>query len=182
MDRAEQTNGASTSPSAAAYDYELPAELIAQDPPHARGDARLLVADRAGLLRGEYAFDDLPQLLDPGDLLVVNDSRVLPARLWTRRADSGGGVELLLVEPVGEPPDAWLAMARPARRLRAGQRLLLSSADDPGEEVVALQVVARRAAGEVVVRPAAGGDLADLAARLGDVPLQIGRASCRERV
>ena len=68
---------------------------------------------------GERRFGDLPGLLRPGDLLVLNESRVLPARLATRRRDTGGRVEVLLVEPSAEP-GRWLAMARPARRLRPG--------------------------------------------------------------
>jgi len=99
------------------YDYALPAELIAQEPLEDRAASRLLVLDRGtGGLR-HRAFRELPEILDPGDLLVVNRSRVLPARLLGRRA-GGGAAEILLVRRRG--PDVWEAMVRPGRRLGPG--------------------------------------------------------------
>jgi S-adenosylmethionine:tRNA ribosyltransferase-isomerase len=100
-----------------AYDYNLPAELVAQEPLPDRASSRLLVVDRARPGVRHHTFAELPDLLSPGDLLVTNRSRVLPARLLGRR--SGGGVaEILLVRR--REPDLWEAMVRPARRLRAG--------------------------------------------------------------
>jgi S-adenosylmethionine:tRNA ribosyltransferase-isomerase len=154
----------------ATYDFELPPELVAQTPPARRGDSRLLVAERFGDVAGIRSFASLPDLLRSGDLLVVNDSRVLPARLWTRRADTGGRVEILLVRPDAAEPGAWQAMARPARRLRAGQRLEVT--DARGEPLdAALSVIGRTDGGEVVVGEADGADLAALAERCGTVPL-----------
>lgn len=100
-----------------AYDYSLPAELVAQEPPAARDASRLLVLDRT---TGEVAhrrFADLPELLRPGDLLVTNRSRVFPARLLGRR-EGGGEAEILLVRR--READVWEAMVRPGRRLRDG--------------------------------------------------------------
>jgi S-adenosylmethionine:tRNA ribosyltransferase-isomerase len=101
-----------------AYDYDLPPELIAQEPLPERTSSRLLVLDRSGgPLRHHHRFADLPDLLSRGDLLVTNRSRVLPARLLGHRS-GGGEAEILLVRPRG--PNLWDAMVRPGRRLRAG--------------------------------------------------------------
>jgi S-adenosylmethionine:tRNA ribosyltransferase-isomerase len=102
-------------------DYALPAELIAQRPVERRDRSRLLVYDRA---RGETRhrrFDDLPDELADGTLVVVNDTRVLPARLRLERP-GGGEAEVLLLERLG-PNGTWEGLARPSRKLRAGQRL-----------------------------------------------------------
>src|SRR5512139_2571430 len=93
-------------------DFELPEELIAQVPVEPRDASRLLHLPCAGGPLRDLAFTDLPGLLAPGDLLVLNDSRVIPARLLGRK-ESGGKVELLLVEPVPGAPRAsatpWVA-------------------------------------------------------------------------
>jgi S-adenosylmethionine:tRNA ribosyltransferase-isomerase len=119
-----------------AFDYDLPAERIAQYAAP-RGASRLLVLAAAGARR-HRRIADLPELLDPGDLLVVNDSRVLPARLFARRRSGGGRVELLLVERLA--PRRWTAIARPGRRLRTGAvlevagelELIVEEVDDGG--------------------------------------------------
>jgi S-adenosylmethionine:tRNA ribosyltransferase-isomerase len=99
------------------YEYQLPSDLIAQEPLDDRSASRLLVLDRgSGTLR-HHVFRDLPDLLVPGDLLVVNRSRVIPARLLGRRA-GGGEAEILLVRR--RAPDLWDALVRPGRRLHAG--------------------------------------------------------------
>lgn len=108
-----------------AYDYHLPPELIAQEPLPDRAASRLLVLDRASGDRTHRAFYDLPDLLAPGDLLVVNRSRVLPARLLGRRP-GGGEAEVLLVRRRG--PDLWDALLRPGRRLRPGVEVEIAPA------------------------------------------------------
>jgi len=104
----------------AELDYELPQELIAQRPPARRGDSRLLVYDRATGEVRHRAFGELAEEL-AGELVVVNDTRVVPARLHLRRP-GGGSAEVLLVERLGED-GVWEGLARPSRRLRPGQRL-----------------------------------------------------------
>lgn len=173
------------------YRFELPPELIAQFPAARRDQSRLLLVGAGGRVTGETVFAELPGLLRAGDLLVLNESRVLPARLWCRRQDTGGRVEILLVEPNDDPrsggaPGAWRAMARPARRLRAGVVLDVERAPDaPG-----LTVLGRDAEGFVTLiagpsgatgDPAAG-DLPSLARRCGDMPLPpyIRRAAAGE--
>jgi S-adenosylmethionine:tRNA ribosyltransferase-isomerase len=112
-----------------AWDFDLPPERIARHPPPARSDARLLVVPRApGPLR-DGGIRDLPGLLRPGDLLVANDSRVVPARLRSRRA-TGGKVELLVVAWDGHRAEA---LARPARKLVPGVEVAF------GDEVVTIE-------------------------------------------
>ena len=104
---------------ASELDYELPAELIAQHPATRRDESRLLVADRATGAVRHRTFSELPE--EVGEYVtVVNDTRVVPARLHLRR-ETGGAVEVLLVEPLGD--GIWEALARPSRRLRPGERL-----------------------------------------------------------
>jgi S-adenosylmethionine:tRNA ribosyltransferase-isomerase len=104
----------------AQLEYELPSELIAQRPPERRDDSRLLVYDRATGEVRHRRFSELPEELG-SELVVVNETRVIPARLRLERP-GGGEAEVLLLEPVG-PDGVWEGLARPSRRLRAGQRL-----------------------------------------------------------
>jgi S-adenosylmethionine:tRNA ribosyltransferase-isomerase len=102
-------------------EYELPSELIAQHPLERRDESRLLVYEReTGAVR-HRRFAELPDELSRGELVVVNDTRVLPARIHTRRA-SGGAVEVLLLEALDED-GLWEGLTRPSRRLRPGERL-----------------------------------------------------------
>ena len=102
-------------------DYELPPELIAQRPLERRDHSRLLVYERATGAVRHRRFDELPEELAPEALTVVNDTRVLPARLRLERP-GGGKAEVLLLERVGQN-GLWEGLARPSRKLRAGQRL-----------------------------------------------------------
>jgi S-adenosylmethionine:tRNA ribosyltransferase-isomerase len=104
-------------------DFELPEDLVAQVPVEPRDASRLLVLPRGGGCLRHLHFRDLPDLLAPGDLVVLNDSRVLPARLVGRK-ESGGRVEILLVEPLGDPRGPrWRAMGQASKPLRPGSRL-----------------------------------------------------------
>jgi S-adenosylmethionine:tRNA ribosyltransferase-isomerase len=115
------------------FDYELPPSAIAQVPAEPRDASRLLVLDRAASRPGTPAlthatFRDVGEWLHPGDLLVVNDSRVIPARLPARRA-SGGAAEVLALRQHGDDPLEWEALVRPSRRLADGDQLHLGSGD-----------------------------------------------------
>ncbi len=150
------------------FDYSLPPELIAQEPVEPRDRARLLVLDRSSGALHHRWVRDLPRLLSPGDLVVVNRTRVLPARLAGRLA-SGGRVEVLLLRRVAAR--RWLALTRPARRLRVGT--LVEVGVSPG---LRLRVAAAGEAGlrEVVVEPAGTATDAECDALLfqaGTVPL-----------
>ncbi len=100
------------------FDFELPADRIAQTPTPDREAARLLVLDRGSGAVCHRTVADLPELLTPGDLLVVNDTRVFPARLLGHRVPSGGAVECLLLTRLGE--DQWDALMHPGQKLRVG--------------------------------------------------------------
>jgi S-adenosylmethionine:tRNA ribosyltransferase-isomerase len=104
-----------------ALEYDLPPELIAQRPVERRDESRLLVYDRASGDIRHRRFSELAEELSPDELVVVNDTRVIPARLRLRRP-GGGEAEVLLLEHVG-PDGIWEGLARPSRRLRPGQRL-----------------------------------------------------------
>lgn len=105
------------------FDFDLPPELIAQEPPAERGASRLLRLGREDGAISHHRFSDLPDLLAPGDLLVVNDTRVFPARLIGRRLPGGGAAECFLVRP-GAEPDTWVALVHPGQRLKPGSRMV----------------------------------------------------------
>jgi len=109
-------------------EYHLPEEAIAQVPVEPRDAARLLVALGRQVEHAHVA--DLPEFLGPGDLLVVNSSRVVPARLLLRKA-TGGVAEVLLLEPRAQPPGTWEALVRPGRRLAPGTVLFAGTGGPP---------------------------------------------------
>lgn len=114
------------------FDYDLPTEAIAQTPAEPRDASRLLILDRAASRPGDPAlteahFADIGKWLHPGDLLVVNDSRVLRARLRGQRS-GGGSAEVLLLRPL--PDSRWEALVRPSRRLRDGATVRLLTGDE----------------------------------------------------
>lgn len=108
------------------FDFDLPPELIAQEPPSERGGSRLLVIDRAHGTVAHRQFHDLPELLRAGDLLVVNDTKVFPARLLGRRLPGGGAAECLLVQRLDV--DVWECLVHPGQRLRPGARMAFEGA------------------------------------------------------
>jgi S-adenosylmethionine:tRNA ribosyltransferase-isomerase len=123
------------------FDYHLPPELIAQTPLEPRDASRLLVLDRATGRMEHSRFANLLHYLHPGDVLVLNESRVIPARLRGRRDDTGGKVELLLLRREG--PGVWQALAKPGRRLRPGVTVTLEAAGDgPAPQVEVLAAAA----------------------------------------
>jgi len=144
-------------------DYDLPEDLIAQQPPPRREDARLLAVDRAAGGLSHLSVRDLPSLLRPGDLLVLNDTRVLPLRLHARRATGGKVQFLLLRAPEGGPAPA---LARHAGRLKPGEALALEGGE--GQGLIVREV---RADGEVSVEPAGGRPWGELIGRAGRAPL-----------
>ncbi len=103
------------------FDYQLPSELIAQFPLERRDGSRLLVMNRLDGSIEHRHFYDICDYLDAGDVLVLNDSKVIPARLYGKRSGSGGEVETLLLKPLGG--DSWEALVRPGKKARIGQRL-----------------------------------------------------------
>jgi S-adenosylmethionine:tRNA ribosyltransferase-isomerase len=107
------------------FDYELPADAIAQTPSEPRDSSRLLVLDRESGRIEHGRFADIGRWLRPGDLLVVNDSLVIPARLRAVR-ESGGTAEILVLRPIEGDPERWEALVRPSRRLPVGAVVTLT--------------------------------------------------------
>jgi len=122
------------------FEYDLPAELIAQSPVEPRDSSRLFVVDRQNGAMQHCQFRDLPRFLHPGDLLIANESRVIPARLFGKKVPSGGKVELLLVSKRDEC--LWEALIKPGRRLKPGATISISAAVD-GSQAAASPVQAQ---------------------------------------
>jgi len=151
------------------YHFELPAESIAREPPAERTDARLLALSRATGQFRDQRISDLPDLVRGDELLVFNDTRVVPARLRGHK-DTGGRVELLALEPLGGR--SFLAMGRSSKGFTAGQPIHLEVAATPGAALTPLYIEDVREDGRVVVRlPEAVADLWELCDRAGEIPL-----------
>ena len=115
--------------------YELPEELIAQTPLEQRDSSRLMLLDKVTGQIGHSVFSRLPEYLQPGDCLVMNDSRVLPARLIGRRA-TGGAVEVLLLTDLGG--NVWECLTRPGRKTPVGTKIYFGEGELSGEVVEAV--------------------------------------------
>ena len=136
-----------------AFDYDLPPELIAQEGAAIRDQARLLHLDRATDGRTHHRVSDLPSLLRPSDVLVVNDTRVFPARLLGRRVPSGGHAECMLLARLDN--DRWDALVHPGQKLTVGTRVVFGE----GETCLELEVLDRHFHGRRTVRLVAKGNL-----------------------
>ena len=156
------------------YAYDLPADLIAQEPLADRAAARLLVVNRADGSLAHRSIRDLPGLLDPGDLVVVNDTKVVPARLVGHRAKTGGKWEGLFLrrEAGGSHTGAWVVLAQTRGRPEVGERIVLMGRD--GTEGVAIELLGRAEGGAWFASPlgAEANEPAEtVLARVGRVPL-----------
>ena len=155
------------------FDYDLPEELIAQEPPAERGQSRMLVMNRdTGAVR-DSQFNEFPSYLREGDLLVLNDSRVIPARLYARRTlrrekeRPTGRIEVMLTEPAGE--NRWHALVRPGRKIAIGERLVFAAPD--GSIVLEAEVLERGEFGDRLLEFAPVDDFFGILDRIGHVPL-----------
>ena len=173
------------------FDFDLPPELIAQEPPAVRGDSRLLALDRATGRTSHQAFADLPTLLRAGDVLVVNDTRVFPARLIGTRLPGGGAAECFLirqVKAVGAGEDTWIALVHPGQRLREGSVMVFEPRAGAEAPRLHAEVVGRHFHGRRTVRlwTSDGSPVRDAIDTIGHIPLppyikREDRASDRER-
>ena len=145
------------------FDFALPEELIAQQPPEARDGARMLVLHRETQRWEDHTFRDFPGYLREGDCLVLNDSRVIPSRLPGQR-EAGGAVEVLLLEPVPGNARQWRALVRPGRKLQIGNIIHFS-------ESFAAEIVARGERGERTLQFLGDADIDASLERLGHMPL-----------
>jgi S-adenosylmethionine:tRNA ribosyltransferase-isomerase len=162
------------------FDYHLPEDRIAQQPLADRAGSRMLVLDRRAGTWEDCRFRDLPRHLGPGDCLVLNDSKVFPARLLGRRAGTHalpigkknlarheylhGAVEVFLVRPVGNDGRDWECLVRPGRKMRVGEVVRF------GDSLEA-EIVGRGEFGERTIRFRSDGDLYEAFERIGHVPL-----------
>ncbi len=161
----------------AEFDFDLPPELIAQEPPVERGASRMLVVDRRTGAWRDSLFSELGSALKPGDLLVLNDSRVIPGRLYARRTlrrereKPTGRIEVMLTEPVANEggDNLWHALVRPGRKVAIGERLVFPAAD--GTILLEAEVLERGLYGERLLRFASAGDFYAALEGIGHMPL-----------
>lgn len=144
------------------FDYNLPEELIAQEPLAERDASRMLVLDRAKAAWEDRMFRDFPSYTREGDCIVLNDSRVFPSRLYGRREHGTGRVEIFLTKQI--TANTWEALVRPGRKMRTGERIFIS--DD-----LSAEILGRGEFGERVVRLDPRGDLFEVLERVGHMPL-----------
>ncbi|MDR2586696.1 MAG: tRNA preQ1(34) S-adenosylmethionine ribosyltransferase-isomerase QueA [Coriobacteriales bacterium] len=151
-----------------AFDYELPEACVAQYPAERRDASRLLVVDRASGALSDRQFTDLPAYLREGDVLVLNDSRVMHARLLGEKEGTGARIELFLLRACGASPqeasDTWEALAKPARRLKVGDTVRFGDS-------LAAEVFDKHSDGSLIVRLNHRGSLSEVLERVGKVPL-----------
>jgi len=146
------------------FDYDLPDELIAQRPAERRDASRLLVLDRRDGNIEHRRFYDIPEYLDTGDVLVLNDSKVIHARLFGVK-ETGAKIELLLIKDLKYPKEiVWEALAKPAKKMRPGDKLIISTG-------LKAEVVEKTASGSVVLRFFCAGNFDDLLNSEGKMPL-----------
>ncbi len=145
------------------FDYNLPPELIAQTPTERRDASRLLRLDRKTGEFSHHHFYDLPDFLRPGDCLILNDSRVLPARLLGQRLPGGGACEVLLLIDKGD--NVWECIVRPGKHLREGARLQF------GDGELTAEVAEVLPDGNRLVRFSYDGIFLEVLERLGKMPL-----------
>ena len=160
------------------FDFDLPPDLIAQAPPSERGASRLLCLNRQTDEITHTRIQSLPDLLQTGDLLVVNNSRVFPARLIGRRAPSGGAVECMLLRRLPDEADTatgelWEALMHPGQKLKPGVRVRFDAPADREPVSIHGEVLERRFHGRRVIRLRPEGDMSVAAAidAIGHVPL-----------
>jgi S-adenosylmethionine:tRNA ribosyltransferase-isomerase len=173
------------------FDYHLPHELIAQEPLADRAASRMLQLDRGSGEIYDASFRDFPELLQSGDLVVFNNTRVFPARLYGRRSGAKaqslstanpasrdflqGSVEVLLTKQVSQQPNEWECLVRPGRKIGVGEQLFFGE----NAELTAL-VIGRETFGERRIRFTRVGNFFELIEKLGHVPLPpyIARDDC----
>ena len=143
------------------FDYDLPPDLIAQEPLTRRESSRMLVVDRAANSVSDRHFIELPSLLGKGDVLVLNNTKVFPARLFGR-TETGANVEIFLVKK--NESGIWEALARPARRLNDGKRIVF-------DDRLTAETLEKASDGKVYVRFETDGDLDQILDEIGKTPL-----------
>jgi S-adenosylmethionine:tRNA ribosyltransferase-isomerase len=159
------------------FNFDLPEELIAQRPPEIRGSSRMLVLDRATGAYHDDLFESLPEILKPNDLLILNDSRVIPARLYATRAglhtqhnspDPTGRVEVLLTQQLAE--NDWTGLVRPSRKVQPGEHLLFHAPNE-AKPVLQAEILTSGEFGERTLRFSPTSDFFAILNKIGHMPL-----------
>ena len=145
------------------YYYDLPKELIAQDPLEDRSSSRLLVVDRKTGARTHKIFKDIIEYINPGDCLVLNNTKVIPARLLGQREKTGGAVELLLLKRLSGTD--WETLVRPGKSCKPGQRLVF------GDGLLKAEILDVIEGGNRIVRFEFDGIFEEVLDKLGEMPL-----------
>jgi len=169
------------------FDYSLPQELIAQNPLSQRDASRMLRLSRSTGIFEDRCFHELPDLLRPGDLVVFNNTRVFPARLYGRRSGSRaqplsprnpaakdflkGQVEVLLTAQVSQQPNEWECLVRPGRKIGVGERIYFGPPEKPESVPLVAEVIGRGSFGERRIRFEPVADFFAIVEKLGHVPL-----------
>jgi S-adenosylmethionine:tRNA ribosyltransferase-isomerase len=159
------------------FNFDLPEELIAQKPPEIRGSSRMLVLDRATGTYEDIFFKNLPEILKPNDLLILNDSRVIPARLYATRAglhtqynspDPTGRIEVLLTQQLAD--NDWTALVRPSRKVQPGEHLLFHAPNE-ARPLLTAEILASGNFGERTLRFSPIPDFHAILNKIGHMPL-----------
>ncbi|MBQ6394463.1 tRNA preQ1(34) S-adenosylmethionine ribosyltransferase-isomerase QueA [Candidatus Saccharibacteria bacterium] len=150
------------------FDYNLPEELIAQTPLKDRSSSRLLVLDRDTKTFSDHKFSEITDFLDPGDALVLNETKVLPARIFGKKKDTGGTAELLLLKDLGD--DKWECLARPGKRLKQGSEILFTAGENSETKLTA-KVLKKLDEGVIHVKFTYDGIFLEILEALGTMPL-----------
>lgn len=152
------------------FDFDLPESLIAQNPLLVRTESRLLVLDKQSGTVTHREFANFIEFLKAGDTLVLNDTRVIPARLFGIKPDTGAKVEVLLLKALGE--DHWEALVRPGKRLRTGAKIHFGGNDHSNESPLLIaEVMAEQEQGGRLLRFQYDGIFNEILDRLGQMPL-----------
>lgn len=146
------------------FDYDLPKELIAQDPLEDRSASRLLVLDKMTGAREHRIFREIPELLEPGDCLVINNTKVIPARLIGSR-ESGGTVEVLLLKRIPGMENSWETLVKPGKKARIGTKIVFGGGLLTGEVTDIIEE------GNRIVRFSFDGIFEEILDKLGQMPL-----------
>ena len=144
------------------YDFALPESLIAQKPPAERQSSRMLVVNRAENLQRDDVFSNFPDLLTENDVLVLNNTKVFPARLIGEKETTGAKIELFLVREISD--QIWETLARPTRRLPNGAKVVFG-------DKLAAEILEKTVDGHCVVKFEAGGDFHEILDEIGQTPL-----------
>jgi S-adenosylmethionine:tRNA ribosyltransferase-isomerase len=159
------------------FHFDLPEELIAQTPPATRGSSRMLFLDKKTGATTDSLFADLPHYLQDGDLLILNNSRVIPARLYATRAglhtqsnspEPSGQIEVLLTQQIA--PDQWTALVRPSRKVVVGERLLFAAPDN-STPLLQAEVITTGDFGERTLRFQPTSEFFSILNKIGHMPL-----------